>query len=95
MNADSQQLFNNLSHILNYPLMKLGDSSLILTSLSQSGTEAWATGTIPAAHSGQSLAGLGAVILGILAVIGLAPVTLIPVGLLSLAAVMLLGPLRL
>ena len=45
---------------------------------------------MPAAHSGHILVGLGAVVLGILAVIGLAPVTLVLVGLLSLAAAMLL-----
>src|ERR1035437_2974007 len=30
MNADSQQLLNDLARIQNYPLMKLGDSSLTL-----------------------------------------------------------------
>jgi hypothetical protein len=45
---------------------------------------------MPVAHSGHILVGLGAVVLGILAVIGLAPVTLVLVGLLSLAAAMLL-----
>jgi hypothetical protein len=53
-----------------------------------------AAGQIPTTHSGHLLVGLGAVVLGILAVIGLAPVTLILVGLLSLAAAMLLCQLQ-
>jgi len=64
------------------------------SALAQSGTEAWAAATFPVAFSGQLLVGLGAVVLGILAVLGLAPMTLILVGLLSLAAVMLLGQFR-
>jgi hypothetical protein len=66
-----------------------------LSALGQAGAQSWATGALPAAHSGQLLVGLGAVVLGILAVIGLAPMTLILVGLLSLSAVMLLGQFRL
>jgi hypothetical protein len=66
-----------------------------LSSFTQGDTRAWPAGAVPAVQSGQLLAGLGAVVLGILAVIGLAPITLILVGLLSLAAVMLLAQFRL
>jgi hypothetical protein len=55
----------------------------------------FAAGTMPVAHSGQLLVGLGAVVLGILAVVGLASMTLILVGLLSLGAVLLFGQFRL
>jgi len=64
-------------------------------SLTQSGAQTWAAAAVPVPHSGLLLVGLGAVVLGILAVIGLAPMALILVGLLSLAAVMLLGQFRL
>jgi hypothetical protein len=64
------------------------------SSVTQGSTQYWAAGAVPA-QSGQLLVGLGAVVLGILAVIGLAPMTLILVGVLSLAAVMLLGQFRL
>ena len=46
---------------------------------------------IPAVQSGYLLVGLGALTLGILAVIGLVPVTLILVGLLSLGVAMALS----
>lgn len=64
-------------------------------SFAQGSAQGGAVGAFPAAHSGQLLIGLGAVVLGILAVIGLVPMTLVLVGLLSLAAVMLLGQVRL
>jgi hypothetical protein len=62
--------------------------------LAQGGVKTVTLEGSPATHSGQLLVGLGAVVLGILAVIGLAPMTLILIGLLSLAAVMLLGQVR-
>ncbi|HVM47357.1 MAG TPA: hypothetical protein VMU04_04985 [Candidatus Acidoferrum sp.] len=46
---------------------------------------------LPITHSGHLLVGLGAVVLGILAVVGLAQITLILVGLLSLGAAMLVS----
>jgi hypothetical protein len=64
-------------------------------SLTQSGAQTWSAAAPPMPHSGQLLVGLGAIVLGILAVIGLAQMSLILVGLLSLAAVMLLGQFRL
>jgi hypothetical protein len=64
-------------------------------SVTSGSTQSWWAGATPTAHSGQMLVGLGAVVLGILAVIGLTPMTLILVGQLSLAAVMLLGQFRL
>jgi hypothetical protein len=67
----------------------------LMHSLAQSGARTETPGATPAVHSGQLLVGLGAVVLGILAVIGLLPMTLVLVGLLSLAAVMLLGQFRL
>lgn len=63
-------------------------------SFAQPAMESMTARQIPTAHSGHLLVGLGSVVLGILAVIGLAPVTLILVGLLSLAAAMLLCQLR-
>ncbi len=63
--------------------------------LSQGGSQTAAAAVFPAAHSGQLLIGLGAVVLGILAVVGLVPMTLVLVGLLSLASVMLFGQFRL
>ncbi len=61
---------------------------------SQSGMQSSAVTAGPVAHSGQLLVGLGTVVLGILAVVGLAPMTLILVGLLSLGAVLLLAQFR-
>ena len=61
----------------------------------QGGTPTAMAGAMPVTHSGQLLVGLGAVVLGILAVVGLAPMVLILVGLLSLAATMLLSQFRL
>jgi hypothetical protein len=53
-------------------------------------TESTVVRPMPTLHSGHLLVGLGAVVLGILAVVGLAPATLILIGLLSLGAAMLL-----
>jgi hypothetical protein len=60
----------------------------------EGGTQSSMVGAVPVAHSGHLLVGLGAVVLGILAVVGLAPIVLVLVGLLSLGAVLLLGQLR-
>ena len=60
----------------------------------EGGTAAAATITVPGIFSGQFLVGVGAVVLGILAVIGMTPMILTLVALLSLGAVMLLGQFR-
>ena len=57
----------------------------------QAGSPASTSVVIPAVQSGYLLVGLGALTLGILAVIGLVPVTLILVGLLSLGVAMALS----
>ncbi len=67
-----------------------GGSMVFSQTASPSGTAT----SMPMAPSGHLLVGLAAVVLGILAVVGLAPTTLILVGLLSLGAAMLLSRFR-
>jgi len=76
--------------------MAASHASWLAQALAQGGsTPSGVSGIAPTTPSGQLLVGLGAVVLGILAVIGLVPMTLVLVGLLSLAAVMLLTQVRL
>jgi hypothetical protein len=65
-----------------------------LASRTQGTTQTWPREAPGAGSSGHWLVGLGAVVLGILAVIGLVPITLILVGLLGLGTVMLFSQFR-